>query len=426
MISNRQKKKNMIFAISVLFLISSITAFSACIDDDSSTPDIDPKKTESKMNVIDANNQFALDLYSKYRSQEGNIFFSPFSISTAFAMTYEGASGQTAEEMKQVLHLPDDNKKMRSDFVEIYTELNKEHKPYNLTTANALWAQKDYPFEEDYFRIIEKYYDGKATNLDFKSDTEKSRKTINDWVEDKTEGGIKDIIPLGILKPSTRLVLTNTIYFKANWSSQFDIEATREQDFKLDSGKNVKVDMMHMTESFKYGETRNHQILEMPYKGNDLSMLVILPKESHLSREGSLNELEDSFSVENLDDWKNDMNWELVQVSLPKFKFETKYFMKSDLEEMGMSTAFKYPEADFTKMSSTDELYIDKVIHQTFIDVNEAGTEAAAATVVMMGEMGMGISRPKTFTADHPFIFIIQKRDTGAILFMGRVSDPSE
>ncbi|MDY6959791.1 MAG: serpin family protein, partial [Halobacteriota archaeon] len=283
----------------------------------------------------------------------------------------------------------------------------------------------DYPFLDDYFSTVEEYYGGKATNLDFRSDTENSRITINDWVEEKTDGRIKDLIPPGILKPSTRLVLTNTIYFKANWSSQFDTELTREQDFKLDSGGKVKVEMMHKTDSFNYGETGDLQILEMPYKGNDLSMLILLPKEGILSKGGDIDELEDSFSLENIDDWKENMNWELVEVSLPKFKFETKYFMKDDLKEMGMPTAFKYPEADFTGMSPTDELAIDKVIHQTFIEVNEAGTEAAAATA-MMNAMGISLSGPKTFTADHPFIFIIQEKETGTILFLGRVSDPSE
>jgi len=411
-----------ILALVALLVIISITTFSGCIDESGSTQEDYEPNLESKTNVIDANNQFAMDLYSKYSSVGGNIFFSPYSISSALSMTYEGARGETAEEMQQVLHLPDDKEKIRSDFSSFYSELNKANKPYKLTTANALWAQTDYPFLEEYFGTVEEYYDGKVENLDFRSDTENSRITINDWVENKTEGKIKDLIPYDMLTDSTRLVLTNTIYFKANWSNQFETSETREQDFKLDSGETVVVEMMHNTDFYNYGKTGGLQILEMPYKGDDISMLVLLPKGGIIPGEGSLNKLEDSFGTDKLDDLKDDMSGEIVQVSLPKFNFETKYFMKDDLEEMGMSTAFKYPKADFTGMSPTDELYIDDVIHQTFVKVNEAGTEAAAATAVV-GEMG--ISRPKTFTADHPFIFIIQERDTGAILFLGRVSDPS-
>ncbi len=380
-------------------------------------------------NVVDANNQFASDLYSKYKSEEGNMFFSPYSISSALAMTYEGAKGKTAEEMRAVLHLPNDKEKIRSDFVNINNELNKADKTYKLTTANALWAQKEYPFLDDYFKIVDTYYGGKVTNLDFKTETEKSRVIINNWVENKTNDKIKDLIPKGILSPATRLVLTNAIYFKANWSIQFDAENTIDQQFKLSSGTNTNVKMMHQTDNFNYGETSNLQILEMNYLGNDLSILIILPKENNLSQ------IEDIFSKEKLSEWKQDMKNEKVVVGLPKFKFETKYFMAKDLIEMGMPTAFKYPDADFTGMSPATvtspngELYIGEVIHQTFIEVAEYGTEAAAATAVIMMSGSAAPSHeepPKVFIADHPFIFIIQQKNTGNILFMGRVSDPSK
>lgn len=372
-------------------------------------------------NVVDANNQLALDLYSKYKLEEGNLFFSPYSISSALAMTYEGAKGQTAEEMQAVLHFPDDKDKIRSDFVSIYNELNKADKSYNLTTANALWAQEDYPFVDEYFNVVDEYYDGKVTNLDFKTNTENSRITINNWVEDKTNDKIKDLIPAGILDSTTRLVLTNAIYFKANWSNQFDAEDTRDGEFKLSSGQGVDAQMMHKTSSYNYGETNNLQILEMDYLGNELSMLIILPKGNNV------NQIENIFSKEKLIDWKNDMQTEKVRVTLPKFKFETKYFMADDLKEMGMPTAFKYPDADFTGMSSTDELYIGEVIHQTFVEVAEYGTEAAAATAVIMKAGSAGpTEEPKIFNADHPFIFIIQQKDSENILFMGRMSDPSE
>lgn len=377
--------------------------------------------------VVAANNQFAMDLYSKYKSKDGNVFFSPYSISSALAMTYEGAKEQTADEMQRVLHLPDSKDKIRSDFASIYSGLNKADKPYNLTTANALWAQEDYPFVNDYLVTVERYYDGKATNVNFKTDTENTRNTINSWVENKTNNRIKDLIPAGFLDPLTRLVLTNSIYFKANWSEQFDAGATSDQAFRLSSGANVTVKMMHNTEYLNYGETNILQIVEMPYLGNNISMLIILPKGN------SLNELENSISTTNLANWKKDMKSEEVRVSLPKFKFETKYFMKKDLEEMGMPTAFKWPDADFTGMSAAKELeerlYISEVIHQTFVEVSESGTEAAAATAVIMEVREAGSAgprpEPKVFTADHPFIFIIQEKSTGNILFMGRVMNPA-
>jgi len=392
----------------------TVMVFSHCADKNQSIIDLSDS-------VIDANNKFALDLYLKYKSKEGNLFFSPYSISSALAMTYEGAKGKTAEEMQAVLHLPESKEKIRSDFVEIYNELNKEDKSYKLTTANALWAQEDYPFEENYFNTVEEYYSGKVTNLNFKTDLENSRVTINNWVEDKTEDKIKDLIPKGILSDLTRLVLTNAIYFKANWSDQFDAEDTRDGKFTLIYGDKVDVKMMNKESNFNYGETNDLKILEMNYLGEDLSMLIILP---------NLNSpivVEETLSKENIEKWKEDMKTEKVIVSLPKFKFETKYFMAKDLKEMGMPTAFTWPGANFTGMSSTGELVISEVIHQTFVEVAEYGTEAAAATAVVM-EVGASppVDQPEVFNADHPFIFIIQQKDTGNILFIGRVSDPTQ
>jgi serpin B len=370
--------------------------------------------------VVDANNQFASDLYSKYKSKEGNIFFSPFSISTALTMTYEGAKGKTAEEMRTVLHLPNDKQKIHSDFVSIYGEINKENKAYMLTTANALWVQKDYPFDSSYLSTVDTYYNGKVTNLDFKTDTEKSRFTINNWIENQTYHKIKNIIPLGILTSDTRLVLTNAIYFKANWSNQFDSQNTRDGKFYVNSNESIDSKMMFQKSYFNYSETSNLQILEMDYLGNNLSMLVILPKEN------KLDQIENIFNKENLVEWKKNMKETEVAVVIPKFKFEAKYFMAKDLAEMGMSTAFKFPDADFTGMSPTGELFIGQVIHQTFVEVAEYGTEAAAATVVEMVAGSAPAELPKIFNADHPFMFLIQQKRTGNILFMGRLIDPSK
>ena len=379
------------------------------------------QKSNDLQTVVKCNNAFAFDLYYKFKGKEGNLFFSPYSISSVLSMTYEGAKGQTAEEMQAVLHLPDDKNKIRFGFKSIYNELNKADKSYKLTAANALWAQEDYHFDDEYFNVVDEYYDGRVTNLNFKIDTENSRITINNWVEDKTNDKIKNLIPKGILSRMTRLVLTNAIYFKADWLNQFDAKDTWDGKFKLNSGQSVDTDMMHQTNNYNYGETDNLRLLEMDYLGNDLSMLIILPKENNISQ------MEGIFSRENLDAWKKAMQNEKVRVALPKFKFETKYFMTKDLQEMGMQTAFKYPDADFTGMSLTGELYIDEVIHQTFIEVAEYGTEAAAATgLIIEFYAAPQREQPKIFYADHPFIFIIQQKDSGNILFMGRMSDPTK
>lgn len=379
--------------------------------------------------VVNANNQFAFDLYAKYKSKDGNIFYSPYSITSALAMTYEGARGETAEEMRAVFHLPQDAAIRRESFLKIDQKINKKDKKYKLNIANALWAQKDYKFLDDYFGLVEKYYGGKVTNLDFANETEKSRFTINSWIEGQTNNKIKNLIPQGVLQPITRLVLTNAIYFKGSWFKPFDKKGTKEEDFRISPTNKIKTQIMHLTgeeANFNYGETDSLQILELPYEGNDLSMLILLPKEDDLKA------IEESLNSEKLSKWKNLLKNEEVNVYLPKFKFETKYFMANDLVNLGMPTAFTPGidfggKADFSGMTGNKQLNIDAVIHQAFVDVNEEGTEAAAATAVLMETLGISMPKPiKMFKADHPFIFIIQDRETGNILFVGRVSDPTK
>jgi len=373
--------------------------------------------SEGVQGVIDANNQFAFDLYSEFKKEEeGNIFFSPYSISTALAMTYEGARGETAEEMQSVFYFPEDDMDRMSSFAKLYNQINKKDKGYKLHTANALWAEQNYEFLDEYFNVVEDYYGGKVTNLDFRGETEKSRVTINNWVEDQTNNKIKDIIPRGVITSDTRLVLTNAIYFKGEWVKQFDKDNTRERDFRKSPDETVRVDMMSLRgkeAEFNYAETDELQILEMPYDDEELSMIIMLPKEDFA---------EIDLDVEKLKLFKGMLSERRVDVYLPKFKFETKYFMAKNLIEMGMPTAFSM-NADFSGMNGKGNLYISSVIHQAFVDVNEEGTEAAAATAVVVTEMSAEPSHP-TFYADHPFVFMIQEKETGAILFMGKVVDP--
>ena len=374
--------------------------------------------------VVDANNKFALDYYSRLKGKAGgNIFFSPFSISAALAMTYEGARGKTAEEMRSVFHFPEDGNLRRTQYAAIFGEINKKDKKYKLNTANALWAQKDYEFLKEYFDVVGKYYGGKAANLDFIKDAEGSRITINNWVEARTNNKIKDLIPPGILDDSTRLVLTNAIYFKGEWAKPFNKEITGKEKFRISKKRSVKAQMMRMdaTESFNYAENNTLQMLEMPYCGDELSMLLLLPKNDDLAA------LESSLSVQKLSEWKNNLEEQDVRVFIPKFKFETKYLMAKDLQAMGMPAPFEWPGADFSGMNGTNELYISEVIHQAFVEVNEEGTEAAAATAVFMrAGSAPQIKIPVIFNADHPFIFLIQEKYSGNILFLGRVIEPAQ
>jgi len=372
--------------------------------------------------VVEANNEFAFDLYSELdKSENGNIFYSPYSISAALAMTYEGAKGQTANEMKSVFHFPESNI-LRPNFAKIYNNINEGADDYELRTGNALWVQQDYPLLEDYTARVEKYYGGKATNVDFIEETENSRQTINSFIEEQTNNKIKDLIPAGFLDAMTRLVLTNAIYFKGIWEWQFDKADTYEGDFKITNDNIVKTEMMNMNPDkdkvkFNYADTGDLQILELPYKGDKISMLLLLPSEN-------LDVIEPVLTAEKLNEYKSQMKeTELDSISIPKFEFDTKYFMKETLSALGMPTAFSQ-NADFSGMTGVKDLYIDFVIHQAYVKVDEEGTEAAAATAV--GMKLTAVMPSNVFKADHPFIFIIQEKETGNILFFGRVVDPTK
>ncbi len=368
--------------------------------------------------TVDGYNGFAFDLYGRYAAGDGNVLFSPYSISTALSMTYEGARGETADEMETVFGFLEDSSDRLPSVARIYNTLNDADRDYALHTVNALWVQQGYPVVEDYIDAIEGYYGGDVNALDFVAEPEESRVTINHWVEERTNDRIKDLFPSGSIDADVRLVLTNAIYFKGDWLIEFDEEATGEEEFHVSPTETVTLDMMRLRgEAFNYAETGELQLLELPYTGEDVSMLILLPTE------GSMAEVEAQLSPESLGEWIDSMEATAVNVQLPRFAFETKYFMKEDLAEMGMPTAFT-GAADFSGMNAEDQLFIDKVIHQAFIEVNEKGTEAAAATGVSV-KLTAAVEPQITFNADHPFVFLIRDVDTGLIMFMGRVTDPS-
>ena len=378
----------------------------------------DSKATQEGINaVVTANNEFAIEFYNNITAEDdGNVFFSPWSLESALSMTYEGAKGQTATELQAVLRVPVDPEIRKPAFAAIMNNLNPQDAGYMLSTANALWAEPTFTFLEDYFDTVQNYYLGGVTNLDFMGDIEGSRQTINTWVEDNTNDKIKDLIPQGMLSPDTKLVLTNAVHFKGDWAIQFKEENTREGEFRTPDGT-IQTDMMNLyDESFSYMENDDMQLLEMPYEGEELSMVILLPKTD------SLDDLEASLTIGNLNTWLSS-TWNADPIiTMPKFKFETKYFLAKKLAQMGMPTAFT-GAADFSGISGGKDLFIDEVIHQAYVDVNEEGTEAAAATAIIMKITA--IMEPLRFTADHPFIFLIRDMESGQILFMGRVMDPT-
>ena len=405
-----------------VILIAVFAAFLLLFNNTPVSPQAnDTEATEEGINkIVEANNKFALDIYSQINTEGKNIFFSPYSISTALSMTYEGARGNTAQEMSDTLYIPAEDEVRRPAVAAVYNHLNKEEALYKLHTANAIWPQKDYNILEEYKGIVKDYYVGKATNLDFKNQTEQSRQTINSWVEDKTNNKIKNLFAKGSLTSATRLVLTNAIYFKGDWAQQFDKKNTKEESFTVSEGNTVEVPMMSKTgdeAEFDYTETKNLQVLELPYEEEELSMTIFLPKENNLSY------LEENLNLENIKEWKDNLRERRVDVYLPKFTLNTKYNLNDSLKKLGMPSAFS-ANADFSGMTGSKDLFISLVVHQAFIDVNEEGTEAAAATGVVMKETAAPINIP-VFKADHPFIFMIQDAKNQEILFMGKIVNPA-
>ena len=373
--------------------------------------------------LVQGNNAFAFELYGKLHEADGNLFFSPYSISTALAMTYAGANGRTAEEMAKTLHLATDKAQSSSAFQTLIAAINGQgdRRAYQLYTANALWGQQGDEFRPDFLKLTQQYYGAGLHPVDFRSAAEAARQTINRWVEEQTNNKIKDLLRPGAVTPSTSLVLTNAIYFKAAWMHEFWEKATKEEAFHVSATKDANVPMMHKSEECNYFDSGDFQLLDLPYENRQLSLLVVLPKKMD-----GLADVEKSLTADNLAAWLPKMTTHQVEIALPKFKMTAEFKLKDVLSAMGMPTAFS-KDADFTGISITPPgLVIDNVIHKAYVDVHEKGTEAAAATAVVMKRASAPVSRPKAvFCADHPFVFMIRDNQTGSILFMGRVVNPN-
>jgi serine protease inhibitor len=382
-----------------------------------------PLPAADRAAVVEGDNAFAVALYSQLREQRGNLFFSPESISTALAMAYAGARGDTATQMAKTLHFTLPPERLHPAMGALLSDLNGAHDGYQLSVANALWAQHGYTFLDDFLNLMKDDYEAGLNQVDFKGATEAARLTINRWVEQKTQDKITDLLQPGAVQSNTRLVLTNAIYFKGNWQTQFDKAQTKSEDFHKSPEQTMTAPLMHREGGFNYFDGGTFQVLDIPYKSNELSMIVFLPKEV-----GGLLSLEESLTAAKTQQWLHQLApVSKVIVTLPKFKMTQEFELGRTLGTMGMPQAFS-SAANFSGMTGKPDFAISAVIHKAFIDVNEEGTEAAAATAVTMRAMAMQApdsTRPIIFRADHPFVFLLRDNRSGSILFMGRVEDPA-
>ncbi|XP_034998524.2 leukocyte elastase inhibitor [Hippoglossus stenolepis] len=408
-----------------------------------------------------ANTSFCLDLFKKLSDNDkaANVFYSPFSISSALAMVMLGARGNTHTQMSEVLSFCEavktqpggaKQKQMQqqeqmqqqvqmqkslkaknclddihADFSKLLKTLNKAGAPYSLSVANRLYGEQSYQFVEDFIGETRKHYNAELESVDFKTGFEAARLKINGWVEEQTQDKIKDLLLKGTLHDMTRMVLVNAIYFKGDWNKQFEESATRDAQFRLNKNESKQVKMMYQNTTLPLGliAEPNCQVLEMPYKEKELSMLIFLPMDIDDSSTG-LEKLEKELTYDNFVEWTHSdrLSHSKVEVGLPRFKMEESYDMGGVLVSMGMVDAFDSGMCDFSGMSPSNDLVLSKVIHKAFVEVNEEGTEAAAATAITVGITS--VSPRARFIADHPFLFFIRHNHTKSVLFAGRYCSP--
>jgi serpin B len=372
--------------------------------------------------LVAGNSAFAFDLYQAIREEESNLFYSPYSISLALAMTYAGAHGETEHQMADTLHYALPQERLHPAFNALGLELGRraeggegQEGGFRLNIANSIWGQTGYSFLPEFLDILAENYGAGLRVLDFVSASEDSRLSINDWVSDETESKIEDLLPPNSITSQTVLVLTNAIYFNAAWSSPFSEGLTHDGTFHLLDGSQDTVPMMGQTEYFGYAEGETYQAVELPYEGQELSMVILLPEA------GSFEEFAGKLDAERVASMLTDIAPQQVHLTMPRFTYESGFSLKETLAAMGMPAAFS--AADFSGMDGTRSLFIDDVIHKAFVSVDEAGTEAAAATAVTVARAAL--TQPKDVKVDRPFVFMIRDIETGAVLFLGHVVHPS-
>ena len=371
--------------------------------------------------VTTANNQFAVDMYQQINGQpdqaDDNVFFSPYSLSTAMAMLYAAAEGETKAQIQKTFHYPAPAI-LNPNSAALYNQFNKPNPDYKLATVNDLWMQQGLTPTKSYIDTVQRYYSGQVTALDFEGSPDSARQTINKKIVEKTKQMIPELLPKGSIKSDTAVVLTNAVYFKGDWTLPFTAERTSAQPFYNAIGRASTVQMMQQQSYFSYYEDKHIQVVQLPYKGDDLSMLVVLPKFNHKL---AMQQLTKSLSATKIKQWRSGLVRQEVDLQLPKFKLDARYQMKTLLADMGMPKAFNNG-AEFNLYADGTPIKLDEVYHQAVVTVDEKGTEAAAAA----GAVGMyvGMSYPVEFKADHPFMFMIKDNKTDAILFLGQVNKP--
>ena len=372
-----------------------------------------------------AGNNFGISLYQNLSADAGdeNVFISPYSIYTALAITYAGADSTTKAQFEKSLGIKNPAT-FHAELHKMIESLNeRDDKGFRILTANALWIDKQAKLLSSYTNLTKKYYDISENSIDV-TEPEKSADKINDWVTEKTEDKIHNLVSPKNITPDTKLIITNAVYFKAEWLHPFEHESTREEDFNPFVGTPIKAQMMHQQAHFKYLTVDGSAFIELPYKGNQLSMIIILPEKKGVA---ALKEAENKLSA-NLDKFLSLIidNSDKVNLTLPKFKIETPLLVLNEpLKKLGITDAFIYPKADFSGINGNHELYIGLVAHKAMINVDEQGTEAAAATAGMMPSgAAYNPNKPKEFRADRPFLYLIRDNETGLILFIGKLLNP--
>jgi serpin B len=408
----------------------SLALLAACSDSTTEIPevksdvarDMQPNVSPADFaTVVDGNTEFATDVYREIRTKPGNLFMSPHSISTALAMTYAGANTNTAAQMEHTLHftLPGDQthaalNKLDLELASRAANAMSGTIPFRLKTANAIFGQQDKTFMQAFLDTLARNYGAGLRVLDFASDPDGARLTINGWVEDQTNDKIKDLLPPNSVTSDTRLVLTNAIYFSAAWDEPFKSEETADRPFRLADGTTISVPTLHQTHERGYGVGEGYKVAELPYDGGQLSMVVVVPDD--------LATFEASLDGQRVKDIITSIHTYSLELSLPKFKFDAPLGLKEVLTNLGMTDAFDAGAADFSGIDGTRNLVISDVLHKGFVAIDEKGTEAAAATAVLVTDTSA--PEPATLAVDKPFVFFIRDRPTGAILFVGRVVDP--
>ncbi|KAB1261480.1 Leukocyte elastase inhibitor [Camelus dromedarius] len=372
-----------------------------------------------------ANTRFALDLFRTVNESNpaGNIFFSPFSISSALAMIFLGTRGNTSEQMSKALYFKE-VEEIHSRFQSLNADINKRGAAYTLKVANRLFGEKTYDFLPEFLASTQKMYGAELASVDFQQASEDARKAINEWVKGQTEGKIPELLASGVVDSMTKLVLVNAIYFKGNWQEKFATEATHDATFRLNKKDTKTVRMMYQKKKLPLGyiEDLKCRVLELPYQGGDLSMVILLPDNIEDESTG-LRKIEQQLTLEKLRKWTKADSLEHLEVSvhLPRFRLEESYDLTAPLAHLGVQDLF-CSKADLSGMSGTRDLFVSKVVHKSFVEVNEEGTEAAAATA---GIVAYAMLMPEeNFIADHPFIFFIRHNPSANILFLGRLASP--